>query len=76
MVVDVLNASNTDLKTLLSSTILATGGSSAISGLLPRLNRQLSNLVPPMCKIKLIQYPSQVQKLTYFFSKIVNIQYL
>ena len=54
MILEVLNASSTDLKSQLCNTILTTGGSSAIPGLLPRIYNQLFNLAPPMCKVKLV----------------------
>ncbi|KAM3138021.1 hypothetical protein pb186bvf_009916 [Paramecium bursaria] len=58
MLIDVVNSSLADLKSSLCGSVLVTGGSSAIPGLMNKLNNKLQPLAPSLCKIKLIQYPS------------------
>ncbi|CAD8100052.1 unnamed protein product [Paramecium primaurelia] len=58
MLMDIINNSTNDIKQLLSSTVISTGGSSNIPGFLNKLQTTLSALAPPMCKVKLVMYPS------------------
>ncbi|CAD8102825.1 unnamed protein product [Paramecium primaurelia] len=58
MLLDIINNSVNDIKQQLCSTVISTGGSSNIPGFLNKLQTTLSALAPPMCKVKLVMYPS------------------
>lgn len=62
MVLEAINECDIDIKRQLFNNIILTGGNSLLQGFSSRLQNKLNDISPPNSKIKMIAYPSSIER--------------
>lgn len=62
MVLDAINSCDLDIKKELFQNIILTGGNSLLAGFSSRLQTKLNDVAPPNSRVKMIAYPSPIER--------------